>query len=299
MAPSNIKSIRIDEELSRVIGKDTNFSNLANQAIKEFINKSVWLPNFEIDKHAGITAEQVLERVKNVRYLRSSDTAVAFTLYPTSEDEIKRNKSIFDYANGSYNSLHDGFVYFNVKFPLDFLLFLKSRSWDAVHKCVIGFLSLLYWEDEDRRHIMETQIEKKTLRAVKKIVDGNAFDELSKIKKTYTKTGGAQLRAQYNNAYFKVAIDLGIDPIVFPYMKRVFAHIQYPIHMSEYIPFVENNFEIKLPAGYMRDIYEDKDDWTSIVVNGNRRDDSLQRSESDSAPWENWLEEFSFYHHLD
>lgn len=299
MAPSNIKSIRIDEELSRVIGKDTNFSNLANQAIKEFINKSVWLPNFEIEKHAGITSKQVLERVKNVRYLRSSDTAVSFTLYPTSENEIKRNKSIYEYANGNYNSLHDGFVYFNVKFPLDFLLFLKSRSWEDVNRCVIGFLSLLYWEDQDRRHIMEEQLEKKTLKAVIKIVGGNMFDELKQIHKAYSKKAGAQLRGQYNTAYFKLAIALGIDPIVFPYMKRIFAHVQYPIHMSEYIPFVENNFEIKLPAGYMRDIYEEKDDWTSIVVDGTRRDDSLHRAESDSAPWENWLREFSFYHHLD
>lgn len=293
-----IKSIRIDEDISKRIGTDVNFSALANQALKEHLNKRVWLPNLQIEKHAGIAPSVLIERMTNVKFLRSSNTAVSFTLYPTSEKEIDRNKAIFQYANGSNNSLHDGFVYFNVEFPVNFLLFLKSRNWDEVQRCVTGFVCLLYWIDPERRQILEEQIERKVLKYIVKTFNSSDFDGLKKAQKLYLKKQTTQLRSQYHSEFFKLAVTLGIDPIVMPYMGNVFSHIYYPYDMREIIPFENNGFEIRMTSGYMRDIYEEKDDWTSIVLNGQRKGDDLQRSESLSEPWENWRSEYVLYHDI-
>lgn len=300
MAPNtNIKSIRIDEELIKKIGKDINFSNFVNQALREYLGKSVWIPNFEIERHAGITPQQLIERVQNIQFLRFSENSLSFTFYPTSEDEISQNKRIFDYANGIYNSIHDRFIYFNLKFPVNLLLFLKSRSWEEVNRCITGFLSLTYWLEEDKRNILEAQLEKKILKAVTKTVQGQLFSEMKSVHKEYSKKWGADLRAKYNSSFFNLVISLGIDPIVFPYMKSILSHIQYPLHLHSHISFEKTgDFGIKIPAGYMREIYEKNDDWSLIVVAGERGTDNLHRAESEAEPWISWKQEYTFYHHL-
>ena len=293
---NNVKSIRLDDELDKKIGKDVNFSNMANLAIKEYMNKSVWIPNFHIDKFAGITAAEVIERVKNVKYLRFSESALKFTFYPTSEEEVKRNKNIHAYANGDYNTLHDGFVYFNIKFPVDFLLFLKSRKWEQIENFIHGFLSILYWRD-GKKGIMEEQVEKKTLKSVIKIIHGEKFKKFEKKYTEYFDEAGPIMRAEYNQAYFQLLLDLGIDPIVFPYVGRILGELHYPFHFGDHLPSESNGFGIKLPAGYMRDIYEDTDDWSSIVVQGANKNDGLHRAESSPEPWVSWVEEYGFYHY--
>jgi hypothetical protein len=294
---SLIKSIRLEEEVANKIGKDANFSNLANQAINEYLNKSVWIPNFQIEKHANITATQVMERVKNVKYLRSNESALTFTFYPVSEDEIKRNKNIHAYANGYFNSVHDGFVYFNIKFPVNMLLFLKSKTWNQVQDSTHGFLSLLYWLDEDSQIILERQLEKKTLKSVIKIVEGSKFKKIKEIHKNYKDESGPKMRAEYNHAYFQLLIELGIDPVIFPYVGRLLRELHYPFHFKDVIFSENSGYDVKLAAGYMRDIYEDTDDWSSIVVQGSRGDDDLHRAESSAEPWESWVEEYSFFHY--
>lgn len=119
------------------------------------------------------------------------------------DDEIERNKSIYAYANGDYNSVHDKFVYFNIKFPTNFLLYLKSREWQQVEGCIRGFLAMLYWLD-GKKGIMEEQIEKKTLRSMIKIMHTEKFKKFDQIYKGYSDTPGPIMRARYNEAYFRL-----------------------------------------------------------------------------------------------
>lgn len=296
MSSNNVRSIRLDDELAKRIGKEENFSSLANKAIAEYLNKSVWLPNFQVERLAGVSASDVMERVKNVQYLRFSESALRFTLYPTSDEDMRRNKNIYAYANGDYNLIHDGFVYFNIKFPVTFFLFLKSRPWEEIENCIHGFLSILYWRD-GKKGIMEEQLERRTLKAIIKVIKGEKFKTFERKYKAYAKEHGPIMRAEYNDAYFELLLDLGIDPIFFPYTGRILREIHYPFHFEDHLSSETFGFDIKLPAGYMRDIYDDTDDWQSIVVRGVNKNDKLHRAESAAEPWVSWMEEYSFYHY--
>lgn len=294
---SIIKSIRFEDQIIKQVGKDANFSALVNQAVKNYLKREVWLPNFQIEEYAGISAAQLLQRVKNVEYLRSSD-GTTFTFYPGSEDEIKRNKSIYDYANGNFNQMHDGFVYFNIRFPFNLLMFLRSRTWEEVQRATLGALSLLYWYDEEKRNVFERQLEKGTIKQVIKIVRTQEFKALDLMyKNLLKKKPKPQIRAQFNTAYMQLATQLGVDPLLYPYLGALFSHIHHPFSLGDYISF-ESGYDIRLTTAYMRDLYDDTDDWHSIVVAGKNKNDNLHRAESQDEPWKNWKSAYSFYHSL-
>lgn len=295
---TNLKSFRLDEDLIEKLDKDANFSNLANQALREYLNESVWLPNFQIHDYAHIAPKQLIERTANVQYLRQSESAISFTFYPTSEDEIKRNRAIFDYANGNFNALHDGYVYFNVKFPINFLFFLKSKSWEHIEKSINSYLAFLHWSDEDGRKHLEEQLERKTLRSVVKLTKSESFQSLTSKQKSYLKAGGgAKRRGEFNELYFRTLIELGIDPMLFPYVMNILRIVDYPFQLSKVISSKSSDFNVKLTGAYMRDVYDESDDWRMIVVKGLKKDDDLQRAESSPMPWRNWFDEYVFYHH--
>lgn len=295
---NNLKSFRLDEDLGDRIDRDLNFSQLTNTAIREYLAESVWLPNLHIHNHAKISPAELIDRTSKVEQLRQSDSAIAFTFYPTSDEELQRNRAIFDYANGNYNALHDRYIYFNVKFPLDFLFFLRSKPWDVVERSVHAYLALLHWSDKDSQKHIEEQVERKTLRSVIQITKGDVFQKMNAKWKSYHKGGGGpQLRGEFNELYFKTMIALGLDPLIFPYIQDVLRQVQHPIHLSEVIFSKSSDFAIKLTAAYMRDVYEERDDWRRIVVEGAEKNDNLQRAESNPTPWKNWFDEYTFFYH--
>lgn len=295
---TNLRSFRLDEDLIEKLDRNTNFSQLANQSIREYLNEYVWLPNLNIHNHAKITPSELIERTSKVEQLRQSESAVSFTFYPTSEEELKQNRAIYDYANGDYNALHDQYIYFNIKFPLNFLFFLRSKPWDVVEKSVHAYLAFLHWSDEDSQRHIEEQVERKTLKSVIKLTNGETFQKMNSKWKSYQKAaGGQRLRAEFNELYFKALIELGLDPLLFPFVKNILGEVHYPIHLSEVIFSKSSDFAIRLTAAYMRDIYEERDDWRLIVVNATEKNDNLQRAESEIAPWKIWFDEYTFYYH--
>ncbi len=292
-----IKSLRLDDELASKIEKDANFSGLANKAIEEYLNKSVWIPNYHIEKHAGISAKKMHDRIENVKYLRCGNSALTFTLYPGSDKEIQINKNLHAYARGDYNLIHDSYIYFNIKFPLRFFLFLKSRDWEEVERMIRGFLSALFWSEPEKRSLMEDQLERRPMKAVIKIVQKDIFKVVESAYKDWRKDSDPIKRAKYNNAYFQLLIALGLDPLIFPYISQILGDLHYPFHFNNSIPSENGGFDIKFSAGYMRDIYDETDDWQSIVVHGKNKTDDLQRAESNSEPWKNWLDAYEFFHY--
>lgn len=297
MKASTTKSFRLEDDLAKKLDKEQNFSQIANQAIREYLNKSVWVPNFEIEKFAGLTPKKLMQRVQNVRYLRSSENELRFILYPSSKDEIERNRAIYRYANGEYNVLHDGFTYFNVKFPLNFYLYLISREWSEVQRAIHGFLCLLYWSDPEKRSLVEEQLEKGTLREVIKLFESPTIKKMDQCYQQWVKSSDPLERAIFSKEYTRTVFELGIDPLLFHYVPTVLSEIQHPLYLSDFLPRDISGLDIKLLTGYMRDIYEAKDDWHSIVVAGSRNNDDLHRAESLHEPWVKWVEEYSFFHH--
>lgn len=294
---NDVKSFRLDARLMPRINGGVNFSNLINKALDEYLSKSIWLPNFHIEEYANLSAKKVFDRVQSVKALRHSDSALVFTLYPGDEKEISKNKAIHAYANGDYNLVHDSHVYFNIEFPTNFLLYLKSKTWNEVEHFIQGFLSLLFYLEPDKRKIMEHQLDKRILKSIVKRVRENDFKNLESIDKENQKKNDPKLRAQFDDAFFKMLINLGIDPLMFPFVGQILTTIHHPFHFNDAIKRESYDFDIKLAAGYMRNIYDEKDDWQSIVVYGTNKTDGLIRSESKAEPWISWCEEYCFYHY--
>lgn len=290
---SQTKSVRIDDDLIKKInyqveyGK-SNFSTFVNQSLTEIFAKYAWVPNLSIHEFANLSPEQIIESTEDVHYLRTSDSDIKFTLYPTSKDEWDTNKALYEYANGNQNLLHNGYVYFNLEFPVDLLLFLRTNSWDSVEKMVISFLSLLYWFYEDKQRILEEQLERQTLKKVMRNIKSEVFFELSKAR------DNRKSREEFSEYYIRSLVGLGLPVSLFSHFGILLNSIYYPIDFSEHFPIRGNGLEIKLRSAYMRNLH-DNDDWQDIVIKGTRRGDDLHSSESISEPWESWVSSYSFH----
>lgn len=292
----NIKSLRLEETVESLMkDKEFNFSQMANDAIEQHLRSRVWIPNFKIHEYAGITPTEILERTTQVKYLRTSDSAVRFSLYPATVDEMNRNKQIHDYVNGNFNTVHDSYTYFNLQLPIELYLFLSSRSWSAVEKFIYGFLSFLTWDQtEYEKKLMEEQLEKNIMRTVMKTVQGEDFKNLEQMFKKYIKKSDPLLKAEYSVEYYRLMVKLGVDPLMSRFITPILRSLHYPVHYKDHLVSATSGLRIKIDAAYMRDVYDETDDWQSIVVQGKDRKDDLQRSESKAEPWKIWRDEYSF-----
>lgn len=73
--------------------------------------------NSNIHQAANLSTQEFLKKTKHVKRIRT-DTHIFFTFYPADETEYRRNKLIWEYANGNYNSLNDQLLYyFSFEFP--------------------------------------------------------------------------------------------------------------------------------------------------------------------------------------
>jgi hypothetical protein len=295
----DMKSLRLEERVANLLkGKDINFSQTANDAIEQHLRNKVWIPNFKIHEYADISANELLERTKHVKFLRTNDSAVKFSLYPTTEDEMTRNQKIHDYVNGNFNTIHDSYVYFNLQFPIELYLFLSSRQWTEVERFIYGFLCFLLWDQSEyEKKLMEEQLDHGILKRIMKVVKGDDFKQLELAYKKYLRTSDPLLKAEYNIQYYRLMIKLGIDPLMFKFVKPILSSLHYPLHYKEHIVSGTSQLRIKIDAAYMRDVYESTDDWQSIVVTGKDKTDKLLRSESKEEPWKIWEAEYSFLHY--
>lgn len=289
------KSVRINDDLIRKVNDqiehdESNFSTIINQSLTEKFAKRAWVPNLELHEYAGLTPGKLIENTQDVFYLRTSNSDIKFTLYPTSKDEWETNKAVYDYANGDQNGLHNGYVYFNLEFPVDLLLFLKTNSWETVEKMIISFLSVLYWLDENKQRFLQEQIEKKTLKEVMSNIRSKTFYELSKARDS------KKSRKEFSEYFIRTLIDLGLPISLFSHFGLLLNSIDYPLDFSEHFPVNSNGLEIKIRSAYMRNLYDYEDDWGGIVIQGSTRGDDLHRSESQHEPWKMWLSEYAYHH---
>lgn len=295
-----VKSIRLESEVAENILEDVNFSSHVNRVLEEDQKKLVWIPNTRIEEHAGISFNILWDRMQHVQYLRTNHGALRFTLYPVGQEEISMNKRVHAYARGDFNKAHDGFVYFNVEFPVNLYLFLASREWEEVERFYLSYLAFRYWNsNEAEKGIMESQLEKKTLKAIIKISLSEEFKELSRLQKEFFKKKSERFRAAFNIAYFRSVTKMGIDPIMFSFVRSILEPISHPFPLLNHLRRETDILDLRLSTAYMRDLYEETDDWQSLIVNGTNQTDGLHRAESQKTPLTHWKMHYQIYNEYD
>jgi hypothetical protein len=286
---AGVKSVRLEREIAENIPEEVNFSSHVNRVLEEDQKKIVWIPNTHIEEYAGISCNTLWNRMQHVQYLRTNRGALRFTLYPVGQEEISMNKRVHAYARGDFNKAHDGFVYFNVEFPVNLYLFLASREWNDVERFYLSYLAFRYWNsNEAEKGIMESQLEKKTLKTVIKTSSNEDFKELTRLQKEFHKKKGERARAPFNIAYFRLLTKMGVDPIMFSFVRYILDPIFHPFPLLNHIQRETDILDLRLNTAYMRDLYEDTDDWQSLIVKGTNETDGLHRAESQKTPLTHW-----------
>lgn len=291
------KSIRIPSEIIDQLTDEygeTGLSKLVNRALSNDINRKVWVSNLDIHQYAKLKAEEFYSRMHNVQFLRKAD-ALLFTFYPTSKDEMKGNKRVYDYINGDFNAIHDNYVYFSVKFPVDLYHFLKLKSWDEVQSSIVGCLAFHYWlSEEHEKSTIERNVEPEILR---KAIQLTKTDEFKGLKEGVGGRRKLKNRVIESEAFLRTMYKLGIDPIIYPFLASLFDRQNYPFRYQDEMNW-QADFEVKLSAGYMRNLYDSSDDWQAIIINATSKD-SLKRNEGSKWPLLQWRSDFEYYNNLE
>lgn len=304
---SKNRSIRFsnsnENSLNHILNNNKKgFSEIVNSIIEEHFKRSVWVSNLSIENYASITPTELIDRTSGMGYLRTSSTDLKINLYPTSKHDIERNKAIYDYANGDFNHLHDSFVYFGVKFPLEILFYLTTHSYEQFQRAIVGYLAALFWINPDGRSYMEEELESDLLKEVIAKYESGIFKEVDSYKRWEDLNGDFNSKIEWNKNYLLLLKELGIHPTLFRYMGILLKGLRYPFYFEEYLPEEKDTryrFYIRLRSAYMRDIRGEYDDWQAIVLNQSRTNTNLSSVESDLEPWRYWLQDYCYFHNLE
>jgi|GEM_PF-4241253 len=299
---SEVKTVRLSQRVQDLLEtRQVNFSQLANEAIERKLMSKVWIPNYDIHEYAGITPQVLNKNIRNVRQLRCKHDVLKFFFFPYGERELSANKAIHDYVNGNANTIHDNYVYFNLEFPVDFYFFLRSNSWVNVEMCIIGYIcaQFLLGDEKDRVDIeswLEPKILKRMIKAYDK--DFKPLESEWRVMEEQESPGSPRIN-NFNQIYLNTLLGYNIQPIMFPYFTRILFPIQYPFYIKSYTGSVDLPYEyLTINSAYMRNIYEEKDDWQSIAVLGNEKKDDLVRAESKETPFIDWSYKYQTHHGL-
>jgi hypothetical protein len=296
---TNVKSVRIDEGVEEYISdNELNFSQFVNESIQDKINSTVWVPNYKIHEYADISPQELINRISNVKFLRQKSQAVKFNLFVSDSYKLSVNQNIHSYANGDFNKIHDSYVYFNIEFPVDLYLFLKTHTWKQIEQFSYAYLAChLFIGTEEHKREVEEYTEHKILKKAISLYSRDFLEVRSAIKKFEDGGDDYATLDELSNKYIELLCKLNVSPLMFPYIRPWLWPISIPFSLKHALPkrkVIEG--EVRMRAGFMKNIYDDKDDWQSIVVNGVNKEDDLNRASSSSVPLKMWKAKYKLYH---
>lgn len=250
--------------------------------------KTIKIFNTEIHEVADLRPTDFLEKVKNVRMIRTGDSSL-FTFYPTDKKELERNRLTWEYVNGNLNAMNYEYrYYFCIEFPEWLYLFLKYSTWENVEKSIIVALTGLYTSDPRGRDFIGEQVENDTLIKVKELFRTN-FKEFENF--VFIQAEDMELMDEINSDYWekeKLFVskfdyffrDNSGNPVILPYI--------YPVRdyrFKEHSLFTKQKFDVDCTNSYFTD-----SDWDNIINRDSA--DRLDRSESQEEPWKRWKNRF-------
>ncbi len=252
------------------------------------LSKTIPIYNTEINEAAGISPEEFMERVKGVEMIRTRPH-LKFTFYPSDINEIRRNRNVWEFVNGNFNSINtDSFFFFQAEFPEWMYLFLRYSTWENIEKCLYAGLTVLYLTDPSGRSILEKQIDDIIISKIRDL-SKSFFPEYQ--NNVYYPIEDPVLSDQLNSDYWDRQNELLVkldyfyrdyicNPIIVP-----FIYPPWRFKFTEDSLFNSKHFDIEFEASYFTDR-----DWDSIIVR--MESDGLDRTESKEEPWKKWKSHF-------
>lgn len=234
-----------------------------------------------IHKRAKLTKEEFLERVSNVKYLRTAYNSNYISFYITSVDEYNNlikfhdlvNKGIFDF------SYHEVFA---VAIQPKLYDWFKSTSITTIQKQIASWLAGSYYFNPDKRDIQKRQVYKPLFEEILNIADtyykGFPIPDFAALSKKLFDNGDETLFSEQDKCrekYLQVFKDYcKAEPPEF-----LSSPFDYD-NLKEWGVNDYHNFEFV-------QAYLNEDDWKRIVIKGNSKDD-MHRSESRDDLWQKW-----------
>jgi len=278
-------------------------------------NSEIWIPNLQIHKKAGLNPFEFLDKIQNVKYLRTSSN-LYFTFYPCSNNEYYSNIELWEYVNGNQNNVGnfscDGTKYFNIKFPSDLYWFLKSITKSEVNKFIVINIALIHIFEEYDLRILQEQLYDKIWNKVSILLETTFFVKLKKLKQEISEMyENFNDESENDREIFNAKIEQKeriLSDLIFSYLKKnKFAsialnnlnifHKVYGIDWCFiFYPRTEiikdtYNYNVSLHNSYFLGR-----DWNNIVVKSDN--DDMHRSESQAEPLNKFKEEYKFYHRI-
>lgn len=240
--------------------------------------------NLAIHEVAQLGPAAFLERTSSVQFIRSRPGPM-FTFYPSSVDEIRKNKRLWECVNGDCNAINtEHRKYFVVEFPEWLYLFLRYTPYNKVEKAIAVALTGWYVYNPHKRDIMKNQLERSVFQEVEKL-QSQHFSEFEDF--SFIMSDDVSLWDDLNEEYYRkerlfisrydyLFRDTVGNPILIPYV--------HPVANGRFLErsiFHYSALNLELESSYFTG-----GDWQAIVQENTT--DSLSRSESKREPWEEW-----------
>lgn len=247
------------------------------------------LVNTEIHKKAKLSRLDFLEKVKNVKYIRTGINSHYISFYITSIEEYGNLKKFHELINKGVFDFGNSYHIFAVAIPDKLYEWFKTQKLSIIERQITHWLAASYFFETEKRGILERQLFEPLLEEIKRIIKNHyadynppfSEDDLDNLEdEEYEVAISKNYHSQLRKYHEVCQITYGAKP---PAFLKIPGHYEY---MPEYGVNAHYDFEFL-------EAYFTERDWENIIIKG--KVDDLGRSESREDFWKNWKITFSLY----
>ena len=241
----------------------------------------------DIHKKAKLTREQFLDRVSNVKEIRTAKNYNYISFYICSFDEYHNLKKFHDLIN---HAKFDFKNYFNFAIAVQPKLYnwFKTTEYPVIEKQITFWLASLYFFVPDKRHIVKDQLYKPLFEEILKLVDTYYNDfKLPDFHSLNQKL--------FNDNYESIFDEENRCKEKYLEQCKNFYKVEPPEFLSS--PFgYEHNEDWGINDRYCFEFIEAyflEKDWEFIIIKGGK--DDMGRVESRSDLWDKWKHTYATF----
>lgn len=247
------------------------------------------LVNTEVHKKAKLSRQAFLERVKNVKYIRTGINSHYISFYITSIEEYGNLKKFHRLINNGVFDFEGSYHIFAVVIPDKLYDWFKTQKLGVIERQIAHWLASSYFFEPEKKEIFERQLFKPLLDEIKNIAKTHYSDyeppfiedDLDNLEEVdYENAVSKNYQSQLQKYHEVCQTSYGSKP---PAFLTIPGHYEY---MPEYGVNEHHDFEFL-------EAYFTERDWENVIIKGHI--DDLGRSESREDFWEKWKSTFSLY----
>lgn len=247
------------------------------------------LVNTEIHKKAKLSRQAFLEKVKNVRYIRSGINRHYISFYITSIKEYGNLKRFHELINNGIFDFGGAYHVFAVAIPDKLYEWFKSQKLGVIERQITHWLASSYFFEPEKKEIFDRQLFEPLIEEIKRIIKVHYADynqpfseeELDNLEgEEYEKAISKNYHSEIQKYHEVCHKAYGTKPPAFLDKPEQYEY------MPEFGVNAYHDFEFW-------EAYFTERDWENIIIKGSS--DDLGRSESREDFWANWKNTFSLY----